>query len=87
MGLFATRKPNPQIVKYINRSILEATDGGTNRLIAVVPVQIVNAVVQTAAPGGVDGGLSSTPEKSDASNILETTSANAITTWESRETT
>ena len=44
-GSIATRKPNPQIVKY---SIPEATNRGANGLIGVEPVDLAIESVQVA---------------------------------------
>ena len=66
------------------QSIPEAADGSTERLIVVVPVHIAIVVVQVAVPGVVVVVLSSTPEESVVSNIVETTIVIAITTWENQ---
>ena len=76
----ATCKALPQIVE---KSIPEAADGSTERLnVVAVPAHIAIVEVQVAEPGVVAADLSSTPEESVVSNIAETTTATAKTTWE-----
>ena len=61
---------NCQMDKYL---ILEATNGSTERLKAKAPVHIATVGDKFTEPCEVAIKLSSTPEDSDASNIIEIT--------------
>ena len=71
-----------QIDKWL---ILEATNGGTDRLIAAEPGHIAIVGGQAAAIGVVAAAdvQGNTPEESVVSNTGETTKATTRTTWES----
>ena len=73
------------LLQFNANLIFEAANRGAERLTEAEPEHTAIGVVQGQVPGEEVGVLSSTPKDSEVSNIVETTTVSAITTWESSE--